>query len=228
MILSRSKLTLFPLILFSLLIVPQPSHPQSWPQFRGPRAGVASGANLPEKWSATENVAWKTDIPGRGWSSPIVWGNRVFLTSVVNKGETEAPKKGLYFGGNREQPPPSEHEWKLFCLDLHTGKVLWDQTAFHGQPKTARHLKNSYASETPVTDGERVYALFGNVGMYCFDLNGKSIWTKTLDPHATRYGWGTAGSPVLYRDRLYLVNDNEEQSYLLSLDKRTGKEIWRT
>src|ERR1044071_9654934 len=177
---ENAMIKLKPTICLALLflISALPSLSQFWPQFRGPRAGVASGANLPEKWSATENIAWKTDIPGRGWSSPIVSGNRVFLTSVVNKGETEAPKKGLYFGGNREQPPPSEHEWKLFCLDLYSGMVLWDRIAFHGQPKTARHLKNSYASETPVTDGERVYALFGNVGVYCFDLNGKSIWTK--------------------------------------------------
>src|ERR1044071_292487 len=103
-----------------------PDGEANWPQFRGARSlGVSAARGLPDRWSATENVAWKTDIPGRGWSSPIVWGNRLFLTSVVNKGETEAPKKGLYFGGNREQVPASEHEWKIFCLALNTGKVLW-------------------------------------------------------------------------------------------------------
>src|SRR2546430_16928961 len=106
-----------------------PVHSQNWPQFRGPKSlGVAEGAKLPEKWSATENVAWKTDIPGRGWSSPIVSGNRVFFTSVVNKGETEAPKKGLYFGGNREQVPAFFYEWKPSCLVLTFAKVLWDRT----------------------------------------------------------------------------------------------------
>ncbi len=211
-----------------LLALPAISaHSQNWPQFRGPKStGVAAGANLPEKWSATENVAWKTDIPGRGWSSPIVWGNRVFFTSVVNKGDAEPPKKGLYFGGERKAPT-AEHEWKIYCLDLNTGKVLWDQTVHHGLPKTSVHLKNSFASETPVTDGERVYALFGNLGVYCFDVSGKPVWSMQFEPHATRYGWGTAASPALYRDRLYIVNDNDKQSYLLALDKRTGKEIWR-
>src|SRR5437667_10473880 len=116
------------LILFSLLAFPQPSHSQSWPQFRGSRSlGVATGANLPEKWSATENVAWKTDIPGRGWSSPIVWGNRVFVTTVVNKAESELPKKGLYFGGNRPAPPPGEHAWKLICLDPVKWQMQWER-----------------------------------------------------------------------------------------------------
>src|SRR5437879_6410149 len=120
---------------------PSASRPsQQWPQFRGARAlGVGNASGLPERWSATENVAWKTDIPGRGWSSPIVWGNRIFVTTVVNKGETEPPKKGLYFGGERKAPT-AEHEWKLFCLDLNTGKVLWDQTVHHGLPKTSVHL----------------------------------------------------------------------------------------
>ncbi len=210
-----------------LALALSPARSQNWPQFRGSKSlGTAEGASLPEKWSATENVAWKTDIPGRGWSSPIVWGNRVFLTSVVNKGDGEPPKKGLYFGGERKTPT-SEHEWKLFCLDLNSGKVLWDQTVYHGTPKTSIHLKNTFASETPVTDGERVYALFGSLGIYCYDMAGKPVWSKSFEPHATRNGWGTAASPALYRDRIYIVNDNEEQSYLLALDKRTGKEIWR-
>ena len=216
-----------PLIALLLFLASTNARSQNWPQFRGPKSlGTAEGSGLPEKWSATENVAWKTDIPGRGWSSPIVWGNRVFFTSVVNKGDAEPPKKGLYFGGERKTPT-SEHEWKLFCLELNSGTILWDQTAYHGTPKTSIHLKNTFASETPVTDGERVYALFGNLGIYCYDMAGKPLWSKSFEPHATRNGWGTASSPALYRDRIYIVNDNDEQSYLLALDKRTGKEIWR-
>jgi outer membrane protein assembly factor BamB len=200
-----------------------------WPQFRGPGArGVAENPNLPDRWSATENVAWKTEIPGRGWSSPIVWGNRVFLTTVVNLGESEAPKKGLYFGGERLSPVKAEHQWKVFCLDLACGKVLWERLVHRGEPAMPIHIKNSYASETPVTDGQRVYAYFGNVGVFCFDMEGRSVWSKPIKPHATRLGWGTAASPVLHRDRLYLVNDNEKDSYLLALDKATGKEVWRT
>lgn len=200
----------------------------NWPQFRGPGArGVAEHPGLPERWSATENVQWKAEIPGRGWSSPIVWGDRVFLTTVVNQGETEAPKKGLYLGGNRPTPPETVHLWKVYCLDLKSGRVRWERTVHQAKPGTPRHLKNSYASETPVTDGERVYASFGNLGLFCFDLDGKPLWSTRFEPHATRFGWGTAASPVLHRDRLYLLNDNEERSSLVALNKRTGAEIWR-
>jgi len=199
-----------------------------WPQFRGPEArGVATNTNLPDHWSATENVAWKAEISGRGWSCPIVWGDHVFLTTAISSAEVEPAKKGLYFGGERKEPPVGEQEWKLLCLDLQTGKSQWGQTLHRGRPAGPIHIKNSYASETPVTDGERVYAYIGNVGAFAFDFQGHLIWSKMLEPHKTRAGWGTASSPTLDRDRLYVVNDNEEQSYLLALDKRTGKEIWR-
>lgn len=198
-----------------------------WPQFRGAQSmGVAEDASLPEKWSATENVAWKTDIPGIGWSSPIVWGDKIFVTSVINTGDAEAPKKGLYFGGERPAPS-SEHRWMVYAVDFKTGKVLWEREVFRAVPKITRHLKNSYASETPVTDGERVYAYFGNVGLFCFDVKGNLLWKQMLDVKKTRFGWGTAASPVLYKDRLYIVNDNDEQSYLMALDKKTGKQIWK-
>ena len=200
----------------------------NWPQFRGPGArGVADGASFPDRWSATENVAWKLDLPGRGWSSPIVWGGRVFLTTVVNRGETEPPKKGLYFGGNRPEAPTTTHEWWVYCLDLDSGKVRWKEKVHEGRPPSGIHLKNSFASETPVTDGERVYFYFGNVGIFAFDLDGKRVWSQPVEPHPTRFGWGTAASPVLHGDRIYVVNDNEEKSFLLALDKRTGKELWR-
>lgn len=201
----------------------------NWPQFRGPNStGVIDGpTKLPETWNATENVAWKTDIPGRGWSSPVVWGNRVFLTTVVNSGKSEDPKKGLYFGGDRPVPPESKHEWIVLCLDLESGETLWRKQLHQASPKTSIHIKNSFASETPVTDGKHLYVLFGGVGVYCFDLDGNEIWMKNLKPAKTRYGWGTAASPVLHGDRLYVINDNDEDSYLLALDKQTGEEVWR-
>ena len=201
---------------------------EHWPQFRGPGArGVASGPHLPDRWSATENIAWKTDVPGRGWSSPIVWGQQVFLTTAVNSGELEQPIKGLYFGGNRLEPREVQLEYRVICLDLESGKTRWEQTVQQGSPNGPIHLKNSYASETPVTDGERVYAYFGNEGLYCLDLEGRSVWSKRFEPRATRNGWGTAASPVLHGDRLVIVNDNDEQSYLMCLDKRTGEQVWR-
>lgn len=219
-----------PLLLSSLVVsLGAALASDDWPQFRGADArGVSMNAQLPERWSATENIEWKSDLPGRGWSSPIVARGRVFLTAVINRGETEEPKKGLYFGGNRPEPPKTEHEWKVLCLDLATGQIRWSQTVQRGQPQSAIHLKNSFASETPVTDGERVYACFGNVGIFCLDLEGREVWKHTLESRPTRFEWGTAASPVLHGDRLYYVCDNDQQSYLLALDKRTGKEIWRT
>lgn len=200
---------------------------ENWPQFRGPNAlGISTNTKTPSKWSPKENIAWKTDIPGRSWSSPIVWGKRVFVTTVVNAGESEKPKKGLYFGGERPEPK-SVHESKVLCLDLLTGKLIWEKTVNRGVPQTSIHLKNSYGAETPVTDGERVYALFGGLGMFAFSLDGKELWSKKLEPRATRYGWGYAASPVLYKGKLFLLNDNEERAELLALNAKTGKEIWR-
>jgi outer membrane protein assembly factor BamB len=199
-----------------------------WPQFRGPQStGVADDAALPETWSATRNVVWKTEIPGSGWSSPVVWGDRIFLTSVISTVAPEAPKKGLYFGGNREGIPTDEHRWMVYAVDWKTGKIAWAREVHHGSPRSSHHLKNTYASETPVTDGERVYAYFGNLGLFVFDMDGKPVWSQHWGPFRTRYGWGTAASPVLYKERVYVVNDNDDQSFLAALDKRTGKQIWR-
>lgn len=205
----------------------------NWPGFRGPGAkGIASeqnsgNANLPDRWSSTENVDWKLDIPGRGWSSPVVWGDNVFLTTVINYGETEEAKKGLYFGGERPKPPESIHQWKVICLDLNSGKVRWEHQVHEGPPQSSMHIKNSFASETAVTDGERVIFCFGNLGFYCFDFDGNELWRRDLAPHFTRFGWGPAASPVLHDGRVYFCNDNEEESYLLALDAKTGTEIWK-
>lgn len=201
---------------------------ENWPQFLGPGSRAVSANNeQPDRWSATENVAWKTDIPGRGWSSPVAWGNRVFLTTVVDQRKSAPPKKGFFMDGDGPAATDAKCEWKVVCLDLESGKILWERTVHEGAPPGPAHAKNSYASETPVTDGERVYAYFGNVGVFCLDFDGKPVWSKKLEPHATRAGWGTAASPVLHRDRLYILNDNEEKSYLLALNKQTGDEAWR-
>ena len=214
-------------ILYLALLFPCSALAQdAWPQFRGPAAGVAEDAALPDTWTTTANVAWKLDIPGRGWSSPVVAGDRIFLTSVIAAQPEEPPKKGLYFGGNREAPPPDDHRWMVYCVDWKTGKLLWEREVHRGKAP-ARHLKNSYASETPVTDGERVYAYFGSVGVFCFDRDGKPLWSQPLGPFRMRYGWGAASSPVLHQGRLYIVNDNEDQSFLEALDAKTGKQIWR-
>ncbi len=210
-----------------LVVVATTAAGWDWPQFRGPQAlGVTEDPTLPDRWSPTENIVWKTAIPGHGWSSPVVWGDRIFLTSAVSTNPIETPKKGLYFGGNRGTPN-DEHRFMVYAVDWKSGKVVWEREVHRGAPKSARHLKNTYASETPVTDGERVYAYFGNLGLYCFDRNGKLLWSKLFEPYNTRYGWGTAASPLLHQERIYLVNDNDDHSFLVALDKRTGKEIWR-
>lgn len=201
----------------------------NWPQFRGAEArGVATdNPNLPAQWSQDQNVAWKIPVPGRGWSSPIVWQDKIFLTTVVNEGETEAPKKGLYFGGERPTASRAVHHYQVLCFNAADGKTLWNTEVHQGAPDGPVHLKNTYASETPVTDGERVYASFGDAGLYCLDFNGAILWSTNFGSFKTRYGWGTAASPILHGERLYVVNDNEEQSFLVALDKRTGKVIWR-
>lgn len=200
-----------------------------WPQFRGADSrGVADGAGFPDTWSEKQNVLWSQKVAGRGWSSPIVAGNRAFVTTVTREtGEPEPAVTGLYFGGNRDKPSDVVHEWKLLCFDLQTGKPQWERTLHKGKPQTSRHIKNSYASETPVTDGERVYVLFGDVGLYCVTVEGKPVWEMRLPPVKTRYDWGTASSPILHGDRLYFVSDNEQASYLMALDNKTGTEIFK-
>lgn len=211
----------------SFLLASNVSAEVNWPQFRGNLAGVAEDDILPDTWGTTENVAWTVEIPGRAWSSPIVWGDRIFVTSAIGGGGAEKPKKGLYFGGNRDKPSDKTHRWMVYCIDFNSGKILWGKLAHEAVPKRPLHIKNTYASETPVTDGERVYAYFGNAGLYCYDLNGNELWSKKFESFNIRYNWGTAASPALYKDRLFIVNDNDEQSYLVAFDKKTGEQIWR-
>lgn len=200
---------------------------ENWPQFRGTNSGVAEDADLPTEWNTTENVAWSVPIPGRGWSSPIIWGDRLFITTVDKEGDFEDAQKGLYLFGERLKPSEEEHRWLVLCLDVNSGQTLWEREAAKGKPETTVHIKNSYASETPVTDGERVYAYFGNKGLYCYDFAGELIWQREFEPMPTQFGWGTAASPILHGDRLFVINDNEQASYLLCLNKHTGDELWK-
>ena len=202
--------------------------PEHWPQFRGAdsRGTSDDDPRLPETWNTTENVRWKTPFPGMGWSSPVVWGNRVFLTNVVSEGTVEEVKKGLYFGGNRPEISPDPHRWTASGVDFKSGEIAWQKDLHRGVPPIPRHLKNSYASETPVTDGEHVYAHFGYLATWCLDVNGNEVWKREWKPYKVRHDWGTSASPVLHEGRLYIVNDNEDRSTLTSLDKATGQTIW--
>jgi eukaryotic-like serine/threonine-protein kinase len=161
----------------------------------------------------------------------VVVADRLGATGLLDNGgqprRTGTTYQGTVLRRQPAEPPDVQLEYRVVCLDLESGETLWEQTVQQGPPDSPIHVKNSYASETPVTDGERVYAYFGNLGLYCFDLEGRPVWTKRFEPQATRYGWGTAASPVLHGDRLYIVNDNDQQSYLVCLDKRTGEQVWR-
>jgi len=202
----------------------------NWTQFRGPtmNATVADHPDLPEQWSQTENVEWVTDIPELGWSSPIVWGTRVFVTTVTSDGDFEKPKPGLYAPRGRSEPPPARHDWRVYCLDLESGEVLWMRSVKVAVPEFPRHQKNTYASETPTTDGERVYVRFGDLGIYAFDMDGNEVWTHPIPFKSTMSDWGSASSPILEGNLLIVLYDNEEESWIAALDKRTGDEVWRT
>ena len=198
-----------------------------WGQFRGPGSrGLTDESGLPTTWSTTENVAWTAEIPGLGWGSPIVWGDAVYVTTVVSAEAVEVPQGGLYFGGERATPE-AEHRWLVYAIDTGTGAVKWETEVHRGVPDSSHHLKNTFASETPVTDGEAMYVYFGNVGVFCLDMDGTLLWSRDVGVSNTRLGWGTAASPVLHDDRLFIVNDNDSQSYVMALSKETGAELWR-
>ncbi len=202
-----------------------------WAKFRGPDNGaVADDPRLPDTWSETTNVVWKADVPGLGWSSPVVWDDHIFLTTAVSAGEERQPVRGLYDPGAASGATRSDasHRWLVYDLDFATGAVRWVREMAVAVPQIERHLKNSFASETPVTDGERVYVYFGTIGLVAaLDLTGEVQWRRELGVFNGRQRFGTAASPALHDGRLYVVNDNTTQSFLLALDAATGDEIWR-
>ena len=207
-----------------------------WPQFRGPgcRGVGTDNPRLPDRWSLTdgepgrENLSWVREIPGRGWSSPIVWGDRVWLTTAVAEDELDTPRRGLYFGGNRSAAPETTIRWLVLCLDAASGDPIWEREVAAARAPEAIHLKNSFASETPVTDGKRVWACFGNVGLFCLDAaTGEVVWKREFEPRFTRFGWGPAASPALHDGRVYVVRDTEEASTLIAFDATDGRELWQ-
>jgi outer membrane protein assembly factor BamB len=211
---------------------------ENWPQFRGTRGGLAADdPSLPSTWSRTENVVWKLNVPGRSWSSPVVWGDHVFVTSVVNVATPVQPLKPVseYRGRSWDGPldetsiasTTDTHRWVLYDVDFKSGRIRWERVLHTAVPSQPVHVKNTYLSETPVTDGERVYVYSGSIGLFTFDMAGTAVWSKPMPAIKTRMGWGSASSPVLHDGRLYIVSDNEERSFLAAYEARTGREVWR-
>ena len=215
-------------ILVTMIIGLQAEETANWPQFRGPGArGVAKGKGLPTTWSTTENVKWCVPVPGRGWSSPVIWGDKVFLSSAISTGKEKTVKKGLYFGGNEQTPSPNQHRWMIYCFSFESGEKLWEQEANMGKPLTPRHIKNNYAPETQVTDGNLIYTYFADQGLFANDLDGELKWKRKMKAYKTRYNWGSAASPALHDDFIYILNDNEQNSFIEAIDKNTGETSWR-
>ncbi|MBP39854.1 MAG: hypothetical protein CL726_11210 [Chloroflexi bacterium] len=209
---------------------------ENWPSFRGPFAsGVSEGAVLPDKFDGRtgEGLLFKVKIPGLGHSSPIAWGNRLFLTTAVSSEAGASFKPGLY-GSGEASKDRSAHEWLVLCLDKRNGKLLWQKTAMKGRPKDKRHLKATHANSTPATDGERVVAFFGSEGLVAYTVEGKFLWKKDLgrlDVGAydlPSYEWGSASSPIIHDGMVIVQCDTQGDSFLTALDVRTGKTIWKT
>jgi len=200
---------------------------KNWHQWRGPHAtGVSPTANPPLEWSETKNVRWKVEIPGRGSASPIVWGDRLFLLTAVPAGVTgdgqHAPRGGL--------TPRGIHRFMVMAIDRKTGKTIWERVAREQEPHEASHTDNgTWASGSPVTDGERVYAYFESFGLYAYDMNGKLLWEKDLGDKKMRNAFGEGSTPALHGNTLVVVWDHlGGESFVVALDKRDGKELWRT
>ena len=228
---------------------------QNWPQWRGPLGtGIAPAASPPVTWSETNNLRWKVKLPGNGTATPIVWGNRIFVQTAIPTGrKVEAPpepsaspspaaaegastnagapagrRSGGRGGGMRAARPTEVHQFVLLCLDRQTGRTLWQQTAREEVPHEAHHrTEGSFASSSPLTDGQRVFAFFGSRGLYCHDIDGKLQWRQDFGDMRIVMSFGEGSSPALYRDTLIVNWDHEGESFIIALDKHTGKTLWK-
>ena len=223
-----------------------------WPQFRGAESNpVGTHAKLAERWSKTENVEWSLEVPGRGWSSPIVTGGKVYLTTVTTDGKSKPPQAGTEYSNEYvaelqkqglpiqeilkrlqerdiELPNEVNVHYLLYRLDLKSGKVEWTREFHTGRPPGGRHRKNSFVSETPVTDGKFIYLYVANLGLWAFDLKGNQVWATPLEANPIYLDLGTGSSPVLAGNLLVILCDNQQQQYIAAFDKQTGKQVWRT
>jgi len=216
---------------FFFLIAPvliAATDPAAWPKWRGPNeTGVAKGS-APTEWNDTKNIIWKANIPGRGHSSPVLWGDLVFVTTAVPTAEIASGPARRERGAGGGTASGVEHKFMIMALDRKSGKTVWEKTLATATPHEGyHHLYGSFASNSPVTDGKLVFAFFGSRGIYALDLKGNIVWQKTFGKMRMRLGFGEGVPTVLDGERLLLNFDQEEGSYLQVLDKNTGKEIWK-
>ena len=199
---------------------------ENWPQFRGPdQTGVISGFEIPTEWDLENNLKWKVPTPGLGWSSPIVWDDKIFMTvSSLEKDEMEKRARG---GGQYRTPEGIAVKLELVCIDKETGNVLWRKTSYQGPSNVATHGGSPYSAETPATDGELVYVYFGTMGLYAYDFEGDLVWKKDLGVFEMDGEWGTSTSPMVHEGMLYMQVDGVDFSHLIAFEAKTGKEIWK-
>ena len=208
----------------------------SWPSFRGAEAsGIADGQDLPDRWDpkSGENILWRTPIPGLAHSSPVVWGEQVFVTSAVSTDPKATFRPGLYGDGDASKDR-SRQRWMLYSIDKKSGKILWEKVAYQGEPIEKRHIKSTYANSTPATDGRIVVAWFGSQGVFAYDVKGRFLWKVDLGRldlgayDIPTYEWGPASSPIIWQNLVILQCDTQSDSFLLALDASTGKTVWKT
>ena len=221
---------------FSILANGQVNPERQWSVYRGyMSSGVLDNANLPATFDIQKmtNVKWKTEIPGLGLSSPVIWGDKLFITTAVSKSDNHGIKTGIY-GDGMPVPDSSIHDWKIYCINKYSGKTLWERTAFTGIPKIRRHPKSTHANASMATDGKYAVAFFGSEGLYCYDFEGKLIWQKNfglLKAVAYDYPaaeWEFASSPIIFNGVLIIQCDVLENSFLAAFDLKSGKELWKT
>jgi outer membrane protein assembly factor BamB len=223
---------------FSLIfvaVIATTASAQNWPQFRGPGAsGIVESPGQPVKWDApaSQGVRWKVDIPGLSHSSPVIWGNKIFVTTAVSSGKDET-RYGL-FGDVAPVKDDPQHTWKVYAIDKSTGKILWERVAYEGIPKVKRHPKSTHAASTPVTDGKYLIAMFGSEGLYAYDLDGKLLWKQDLGVldagwfYDADYQWEYGSSPIIYKDLVIVQADIQKNSFIAAYDIKTGKLVWKT
>lgn len=213
----------------------QASPERQWSQFRGyMSSGVLDNADLPESWDLKtgENVLWNIEIPGLGMSSPVIWDDRLFITTAISEEDNKGLKEGIY-GDIGSVNDDSEHEWKLYCINKKSGEIIWERLSFKGIPEQKRHPKSSHANCSASTDGKFVLAFFGSEGLYCYDMEGNLQWSKDFGVLKSTFfrvasaEWEFATSPIIYENKVIIQCDVMENSFIAAFDVKTGEELWK-